>query len=103
MLPTTALGCGSRKEPLQPGDFLLSCTSKPCRALVSLGGHTYVFTIFLIVFHIYLSVKHFLFLISLSYLFVLAHPLGEETPNKDVLPLSLSRQMGAYYYYFVKS
>ena len=36
----------------------------------------YFFTIFLIVFHIYLLVKYFLFLISLSYLFVLAHPLG---------------------------
>ena len=43
-----------------------------------------------ITFHIiYLLVKCFLVLISLSYLFVLAHPLGVVTPLRDVLPLSL--------------
>ena len=83
------LGCGSCKEPLQPGGFLLSHTlwAEGSKSSSREGGHrtgqsliSIFFTIFLIVFHIFFLVKYFLFLISLFYLFILAHPFGEVTP-----------------------
>ena len=113
MLPATALGRGSRKEPLQPEGFLLSHTlwAEGSKSSGREGGRRTGQSLISICFHnifnsfLYLTFSKILSLLDFTFLsFRPGTCLGRGNFFESQLLTGmfyhcLSRQMGAYYYY----
>ena len=111
MLPATALGRGSRKEPLQPGGFLLSHTlwAEGSKSSGREGGHRTGQSLISIFFHnifnsfSYLSFSKILSLLDFTFLsFRPGTSLGKGNSFESQLLTGmfyhcLLRQTGAYY------
>ena len=114
MLPATALGRGSRKEPLQPGGFLLSHTlwAEGSKSSGREGGHRTGQSLISIFFHnIFNSFSYLFFskiLSLLDFIFLSFRPgtsLGRSNSFESQLLTGMLyhcflRQTGAYYYYY---